>query len=336
MNDKITGFQFDATNVAPSQSFDLLPKGWYQMQATDAEIKPTRDGTGQYIALTVDVLGPQFAANRKLWSNFNTVNSNAQAVEIGMADLSALMHAIGVLRIQDLTELLMKPFLGKVKIRKASKGYDDSNEIEGYKPINEPVKLAEAPIATASAGAAVTPPPGFGGPAQPFSAPTAQPAPQFAQPQQAPAPQFAQPVQPQQATQQAPQQVAQPQFAAPQQQPMAQPQQPMQPVQPQQPAAQPQPAFATAQQPQQPVAQQPVQQPAQQPVQQPAFGAQPWATATVDPAQQAAQNAAGGAQQAASAPQEPPHPAQQAPAPWQETAEQPAVVANQPWANPAQ
>lgn len=333
-DNKITAFHFDATQHAPAQSFDVLPKGWYMLQATEAEVKPTRTGDGKYIAVTVEIMGPDFAVNRKMWKNFNVENPNPKAVEIGVAEFSAFLHAVGVLQVTDLQQLLMKPCYAKLSIRKGNDDYDDSNDIDGWKSLSEQVKLATPNVVKAGANGGITPPPGFGGPAAAFPAPvqnTAAPqaplqANPFTQPQQP----FAAP-----APQQAPQPAQAPQFAPqqPAQQPVAQPQQ------------QPQPQFAQPAPQQQAPVQQPAQQPAAQPVvpqpQQPQFGAQPWATTTVSGEQQAALNA-GTAPAQPQAPAEPPHPAQQAEAPWAAApAETPApftdgqVQQPAPWNTPA-
>ena len=39
------------------QSYDLLPPGWYSASITKAELKATKDGTGQYIAIRYDITG---------------------------------------------------------------------------------------------------------------------------------------------------------------------------------------------------------------------------------------------------------------------------------------
>lgn len=256
---------FDATQVEPDAGFEVYPAGWYNAAIDESEMKPTKDGAGQYLQLRLNILDGQYAG-RKLFARLNLRNSNQQTVEIAMKQLSAIGHAVGVLHIQDSGQLHGLPMKVKVKVRAASGDYEASNDITAYKNINEQVDMAGGPSGPAVGGGFAAPqqpqqPQGFGAPQQPqqpMQQPVQQPM-QQQQPMQDPNAGAAtqpwqqqpaqQPQQPQQ--QQAPQQQAQPEQQA--QQPWQQPQG----QQAQQPWAQ-----APAQQPQQ--AQQAVQQPQQQ------------------------------------------------------------------------
>ena len=238
---------FDATQVAPEMGFETVPAGWYNAMIDQSEMKPTKDGSGAYLEARFNIIDGQYA-NRKIFMRLNLRNTNPVAQEIAYKQLSAIAHAVGVLHVQDSSQLHGLPMKVKVKLRKDTTGqYEDSNEISTIKNINEQVDMgAQAPAA----------PGGFGGGAAPGGMPPGFGAPQGGFPQQAPA-QAAPAAQPWQ----------QPAQAAPQQQPA---QQPWQQPAPQQAAPQPQQA------PEQ-------QQPAQQQWQQPA-AQQPWQQA---PAQQA-------------------------------------------------
>ena len=229
---------FDATQVAPDTGFDTVPAGWYNVMIDESEMKPTRSGDGAYLQIRFNILDGQYA-NRKLFARVNLRNANPVAQEIGFKQLSAIAHAVGVLHIQDSSQLHGIPLKVKVKIRTDKTGeYEDQNEITTYKNINEQVSGGVAP-----AGGGV--PAGFGPPAAAPVQPQAQPAawqqPAAQQPPQAPAA-WQQPPQATQAPMQqpAPAQPAQQAWAPPAQaqQPWAQP--PVQPqAQPGAPAAPP-------------------------------------------------------------------------------------------------
>ena len=239
---------FDATQVAPDLGFETVPAGWYNAMIDESEMKPTKDGSGAYLQTRFNIIDGQYA-NRKIYMRLNLRNTNPVAQEIAYKQLSAIAHAVGVLHVQDSSQLHGLPMKIKVKLRKDTSGqYEDSNEISSIKNINEQVDMGS------QAGAA---PAGFGG------APAGGMPPGFGAPQQAPQ-------QPQQQWQQ-PQNFGQ----APQQAPAPQaaPQQPWQQAPAQQPAPQPQQAPAQA-------------APAQQPWQQPA-AAQPWQQAPQQPQQAA-------------------------------------------------
>lgn len=124
--------QFNATNIDPNPRFDPLPAGDYNVIITESEIKPTRDGAGQYLQLKLEVQGGEFAG-RILFDRLNLWNNNRQAQEIAQRTLSQICHAVGQLQVNDSQELHYKPLVATVKIRQAQGNYDASNEIKGYK-----------------------------------------------------------------------------------------------------------------------------------------------------------------------------------------------------------
>lgn len=143
---------FNASTVAPSSAFDVLPAGWYNVRMTASENKPTKDGQGSYLAITLTVIdGP--AAGRKIFDLLNLNNKNPKAVEIAYQTLSAICHATGVIQLQDSTQLHGIPMQVKVKIKPAEGQYEEGNETAGYKKIEGG---AGAPAAPAWAAA---PPP---------------------------------------------------------------------------------------------------------------------------------------------------------------------------------
>ncbi len=64
-----------------NNDFGVLPPGDYTVRISEAGIKATKDGNGQYIKLTLDVTGPSHAG-RKLFCNLNIRNASAKAEEI--------------------------------------------------------------------------------------------------------------------------------------------------------------------------------------------------------------------------------------------------------------
>jgi Protein of unknown function (DUF669) len=172
----------DTTNIQPNTAFDPMPAGWYTAQIVESELKKTTDQTGEYLAVTMEIMSGNFS-KRKLFDRFNLTNKNPQAVEIAYRQLSALSHATGVLQIGDSQELHGKPFDVKITITPAStdgktgKAYDAKNEVRGYRaceaiasggataapawakpPAATPAPAAFAlPVATVAATAAVPP-----------------------------------------------------------------------------------------------------------------------------------------------------------------------------------
>jgi hypothetical protein len=159
--------QFDANQVKPQEALDPIPKAYYNLRIIESETVPTKDGSGAFLKLTVEVIDGQFAS-RKVFDRLNLWNVNPVASEIAQRRLSAYCHATGVMIIQDSQQLHGIPFKSLVVVREATSQYDASNEIKAIKHINDP-----------SAGGQAAP--------QGFTPPTdpAQPGPSAFQPQMA-------------------------------------------------------------------------------------------------------------------------------------------------------
>lgn len=126
---------FNAAEVQPQESFEPIPVGEYNAMITDSEMKPTKNGQGEYLQLVFEVVEGEYAG-RKIWARLNLVNQNQTAVDIAQRELSAICRAVGVMQPQDSTDLHEKPLTIGVKIRQ-SPGYDPSNEISAYKPFQD-------------------------------------------------------------------------------------------------------------------------------------------------------------------------------------------------------
>jgi hypothetical protein len=128
------GQTFDATAVEPTKAYELLPPGRYPAQIVASEMRPTRDGLGQYLWLELDLLEDEHRG-RKLFDRLNLVNANPQTVEIAQRTLSAICHATGRLQVQDSEELHLAPMLLDVKVQPArNEGFGPSNAIR-YLPL---------------------------------------------------------------------------------------------------------------------------------------------------------------------------------------------------------
>lgn len=124
---------FDATTVAPQQSFSPIPAGVYAAQIVDSDVKPLKSGKGTGLSLTFEVLDGEYKG-RKVFGNLNVQHENAQAQEIAQAQLSALCHATGVIKLQDSSQLHNKPIRMRVKIR-TQEGYEPRNEVTGFEAL---------------------------------------------------------------------------------------------------------------------------------------------------------------------------------------------------------
>ena len=96
-------------------SFDLLPKGDYEVEITDSEFKENSKKTGSFLSVTFKVVSGE-SKGRLLFDNFNLVHSNPKAVEIAQQQFSGLCKAVGVLTPGDSSDLHNIPLVISVDI----------------------------------------------------------------------------------------------------------------------------------------------------------------------------------------------------------------------------
>lgn len=127
----MSNLNFNAAEVEPQSEFTTLPAGEYMVMITGSEVKPTKNGTGQYLQTTLQVIDGHYK-NRLIFDRINIQNANPTAQEIGQRALSALCHAVGHLQVKDSSELHHKPFIVRLSVRQDQQ-YGDSNEVKAYK-----------------------------------------------------------------------------------------------------------------------------------------------------------------------------------------------------------
>lgn len=148
---------FDASGIDTTSQFDAIPAGDYEAMVTASEMKTTKDGTGQYLEMTVEIQTGQFQG-RRMWDRLNLQNRNPKAVEIAQKQLAQLCHATGVLQVTDSQQLHNRPIVMKVAVRNDPER-GPSNEIKGYKakgtaqPQAQAFQAPRAPTAPAAAAA---------------------------------------------------------------------------------------------------------------------------------------------------------------------------------------
>lgn len=138
---------FDATTVDPNSGFDVYPAGKYLTQIVASEMRPTKDGRGQYLFLELDILEGQFVG-RKLFDRLNLVNDHPDTVDIATRTLSSICRATGQLQVSNSEQLHLIPMMADVRIRPPKGQYGESNSIR-YLPRSASTSAA-APAASAA------------------------------------------------------------------------------------------------------------------------------------------------------------------------------------------
>jgi hypothetical protein len=120
---------FNASEVEPNVDFVPLPEGKYEAIISETEMKPTASGNGEYLKLTLTVVGGTYDG-RSLFDNLNLKNPSEMAVKIARGQLSSICRAVNVLTPRDSSELHNLPLI----VRVVQEKYEDRmvNKVKGY------------------------------------------------------------------------------------------------------------------------------------------------------------------------------------------------------------
>ena len=124
-------FNFDASQVAPQASSGPLPAGVYLAHIVESDVQPLKSGNGEGLKLTFEIIDGQFKG-RKVWENLNIRHTSEDTQRIAQSQLSALCHAVNVIKLMDTAALHFKPVRINVTVREAVGQYKASNNIKGY------------------------------------------------------------------------------------------------------------------------------------------------------------------------------------------------------------
>ena len=139
-------------------NFEPLPAGWYTVTISQAELKPTKAGNGQYIKLRYDVTGPSHQG-RVVFGNLNIKNANPKAEEIGRQQLGDIMRAIGLAKVTDTDQLIGGQIAIKLEVKEDAQ-YGASNEVKAFKSVSGSVApAAGVPVMAVQAAPAKAAPP---------------------------------------------------------------------------------------------------------------------------------------------------------------------------------
>ncbi|MDR0391803.1 MAG: DUF669 domain-containing protein [Planctomycetaceae bacterium] len=122
---------FDASQVDPSIPFEVLPSGKYVAEITNTELKPIKSGDGSYLEFEYTIIDGQYRG-RKVWDRLCLNHRNPNTVEIARSNLSAICHAVGVLKPHDSSELHRIPLAITIKLKRDDSTDNIYNEIRGY------------------------------------------------------------------------------------------------------------------------------------------------------------------------------------------------------------
>ncbi|MDR1492026.1 MAG: DUF669 domain-containing protein [Planctomycetaceae bacterium] len=121
---------FDASQVEPSVPFEAVPPNKYLVEITNSSQKATKAGDGTYLELEFTILDGEYRG-RKIWERLCLNHHLPRTVEIARSHLSAICHAVGVMKPRDSSELHRIPLVVTVKAKCNNEGMI-YNEVRGY------------------------------------------------------------------------------------------------------------------------------------------------------------------------------------------------------------
>lgn len=154
------GQTFNANELPQFNSYEPLPAGWYNANITAAELRLTKDQSGQYIHICYIIIGPTHQG-RMVFGNLNIKSTSARAEEIGRQQLGEMMRAIGLNQVTDTDQLIGGKLSIKLCVRAATDQYAAENDVKGFKAITGSTPNFAAPSDSAQAATApakATPP----------------------------------------------------------------------------------------------------------------------------------------------------------------------------------
>ena len=137
---------FNANNVEAVNDFEPIPAAKYVAVITNSEFKPAKNGNGNYLELTFQVIEGEYK-NRLLWARLSLEHQNELTSKIAKGQLAAICKAVGVPTPKDSAELHNLPLVINVKLKKRQDTGDLVNEIKAY------AKRETTPAATAAPAA---------------------------------------------------------------------------------------------------------------------------------------------------------------------------------------
>ena len=143
-------FQFDATQVRPLAEYTVLPEGQYLVEITQSQNKQTKAGDGSYLEFEYTVIDGDHKGSHH-WDRLCLEHPSPKAVSRAFAALSAICHAVGVLKFENTFELHHIPFQITVRNRTDETGRV-SAEVAGYaqRPVIQSQFTAPSPESSAA------------------------------------------------------------------------------------------------------------------------------------------------------------------------------------------
>lgn len=101
----------------PQDDFGVLPAGEYTVIITAWEDKVTKDGTGAYANLTMQVVNGEYKS-RNIWHSLQLKNKSEKAVTIAKAQYASIREATATPTPKTEHDLYNKPFIVRLGVKR--------------------------------------------------------------------------------------------------------------------------------------------------------------------------------------------------------------------------
>ena len=112
------GYYHSVEDFAPSEDWSVIPPGDYNVMIVESAMKPTKNGSGEYLELKMQVIDGPYSG-RSLWERLNIRNANPTAQSIAQRKLSSILRAFDITGTQDSTILHGRPMVAVVAVKPA-------------------------------------------------------------------------------------------------------------------------------------------------------------------------------------------------------------------------
>lgn len=126
MSDDVNFDNEDNSGEPQMEGFVLAPPGWYVSMIVGAEKKETKDKSGSYLNLQIQIVEGEYKGTT-WWHMIHLWNASEKAKKIAKGQLASYRNAVGKTHISNSKELLNIPFRVSVGIQKGDQGYKDKN-----------------------------------------------------------------------------------------------------------------------------------------------------------------------------------------------------------------
>lgn len=136
----------DLTNVKTDD--EIIPNGDYVIRCEKAEVKDTKDGSGQYINCVFKIISGDYR-NRTIFNMFNIKNRNEKAVQIGLGQLKKFLVASNVSSMQISSPHDLEGMSCVVTTKIKNDDFGDKVTITNFKKLTEqtsPTNESEIPF----------------------------------------------------------------------------------------------------------------------------------------------------------------------------------------------